>query len=285
MQTFKEYLEEAILKPWKEKEIDAKKLTKRLSETHSNWLSAVTNGGLLFRGQHDLFKEVRQINPAKGFRSSRDTNNIYQLAMDISPAMKDYPSRGKSLICSTSPGDAGGYGYTYALIPANGAKIAVSEESDFLEQTIHDSIVSDEIRAFGADLQGLARDCGLKKESFESASELNKAFSKLKPKKFVDALVARASNTIGSGAAAMLLKEFEQNVNNRFDYLAADSMSPLQLDLRLVPYGSFHSDKPVECWVSSKCLMIPMPIFKSMMQELDKSGHEIYRKYSYLGQS
>jgi hypothetical protein len=283
MLTFKEYLEEAILKPWKEKDIDTKKLTKRLSETHSNWLSAVTNGGLLFRGQHDIYGEVRQINPAKGLRSSRDTNNIYQLAMDISPAMKLYPSRGKSLICSTTPSGASTYGYAYALIPENEAKIAVSEEGDFLEQTIHDSIVADEIRAFGPDLQGLVKDCGGKvKDTFETAAELNKIFSKLNAKKFTTALVARASNTIDSGAEAMLLKEFERNVNNRFDYLAADSMSPLQLDLRLAPYGSFLSDKSVECWVSSKCLMIPMKIFKGMMQELDKSGHEIYRKYASM---
>lgn len=282
MLTFKEYLEESILKPWKEKDIDTKKLTKKLSETHSHWLSAVTNGGLLFRGQHDLIKEVRQINPAKGLRSSRDTNNIYQLAMDISPAMKDYPSRGRSLICSTTPTGASTYGYAYALIPANDAKVVVTEEADFLEQTIHDSIVADEIRSFSADLGGLAKDCGVKKEEYTSAAELNKIFSKLNAKKFTMALVARASNTVDPGAQAMLLKEFERNVHNRFDYLAADSMSPDQLDLRLVPYGSFLSNNSVECWVSSKCLMIPMPIFQGMMRDLDKSGHKIAHKYAQL---
>ena len=71
-------------------------------------------------------------------RMSQNTPNYYTLMMDNtwpeqvkSEFGLEYPTRGKSIICSTSPGKAQGYGDVYRVIPLDpSAVIAATSEGD-----------------------------------------------------------------------------------------------------------------------------------------------------------
>jgi hypothetical protein len=144
MQSFKQYLnEEREPVGW---EVDSKlapeEIVEQLDQHCKEGLKAITNGGLLFRG-FGTFKlgKIVQVDSTNSFRTSKDTNNLYQSMMDASEALKQYPSRSKAIICSTS--------YSYAsetfsansnsarvVIPFDNTVIACSNSPDFFGEKI-----------------------------------------------------------------------------------------------------------------------------------------------------
>lgn len=88
----------------------------------------------LFRGHVSITTDFGIVNPKKHERESANTSNFYTLLMDNLPQWKDYPKRGKSLICSNS--EEGAYGDSsnkFLVLPVDNAKIGVCSEYDFWE--------------------------------------------------------------------------------------------------------------------------------------------------------
>ena len=140
MISFKQYLDyqlsEAIVKPWSSDAIDVEKAIASLNENAKDGLRAISNGGLLYRGFRDkLSSDFLLLDSSVGRRTSKDTDNMYQLMMDESKALRNYPSRSESFICSSSLDHAKNYGgdSTYVMVPLDGTKVAQLAYNDIFK--------------------------------------------------------------------------------------------------------------------------------------------------------
>lgn len=71
------------------------------------------------------------VEPTKGVRKSRNTQNYYTWLIDNSPRWAEYPKRSEGLICSTSFNTANSFGRGFAVVPEDNAKFGVSPGADF----------------------------------------------------------------------------------------------------------------------------------------------------------
>ena len=148
MISFKEFLTERIITPWEIEHPDVGEAISILNKNCKSGLAAIASGSLLYRG----FKRLKSgesgftiIDTANAERTSKDTNNLYQLMMDTSSAFRCYPSRSNSLICSTDVYTASVYGDTYVIFPFDGTLLAVSKQSDFIEQLMLNPLSNDKL--------------------------------------------------------------------------------------------------------------------------------------------
>lgn len=63
-------------------------------------------------------------------RKSRNTSNYYTLLLDNLPSWRQYPRRGRSIICSSGYEKADAYGEVFYVFPVDGAKIGVCSDRD-----------------------------------------------------------------------------------------------------------------------------------------------------------
>lgn len=86
----------------------------------------------IYRGIEGASFDFGYVNPKKFTRTSTDQadGNIYTLLLDNLPAWSEYPKRSKSIICSTSSGQASTYGRTYVVIPYDNAIFGVCPDND-----------------------------------------------------------------------------------------------------------------------------------------------------------
>jgi hypothetical protein len=195
MITFKQYLSEdavseAVLKKWKFKEVEVATAIKLLNSRAKNGLNAIQNGGLIYRGFknfHDHKNKAFMImDSSTGTRTSKDTNNIYQLLLASSNAMRDYPDRGKSFICTTDINSASGYGTPVVMVPFDGTKIAVSEHADYFDQVFDSPVYSGTPNNMGG-FSPFLKSVGIKtvKAQFTDATAINKALAKMTPEQLL----------------------------------------------------------------------------------------------------
>lgn len=136
MKTFKQYLlEDTVkIKAWSEVDIDEVSAINYLNANCKTGLEAIKSGQMLYRGFEGGTTDFKIIDPSTGERTSRDSNNLYQLMFDASDALADYPKRSKSLICSTNYDVATVYGDVYAVFPHDDTKVAIAATSDLFSQ-------------------------------------------------------------------------------------------------------------------------------------------------------
>jgi hypothetical protein len=87
-----------------------------------------TNGGNRYGRKDDSYYRTGtaiSIDPSKHKRFARNTSSLYTTMMDESEDWKDYPSRSKSIICSSSKERSLAYGDTFRVIP-------LEENSEFV---------------------------------------------------------------------------------------------------------------------------------------------------------
>ena len=141
MLTFKDFLRDPqlleatlISKKWKVTDLDVKKAIDFLNKNCKDGLKAIANDGVLFRGFKSApanMNTMVMIDSTKALRTSRDSNNLYQLMFDTSESMADVPSRSSSFICSTSKFTASEISSNvYAMIPVDNTMVAVSSVPD-----------------------------------------------------------------------------------------------------------------------------------------------------------
>lgn len=137
MKTFKEFLSEETLriKSWDEKDVGEEQAIKEINAHCHDALKAFSTGAFLFRGLESELK-FRKVDSSTGTRTSRDTNNIYQLLFDSSSDFSGYPKRSKSMICTNDLHVAKIYGKPHLVLPYDGTKLAISSRHDFIRQKI-----------------------------------------------------------------------------------------------------------------------------------------------------
>jgi hypothetical protein len=192
---FKEFLTERIIKGPTVNKVEVEAAIDFLNKHCKDGLEAIKNDSVLYRG------EGRSITGAKGFAlvdtsslvrtSQSQLDNAYQIAMDASTQLSNFPSRNRCLICSSSERTAmnystwtGGNRNIYAVIPVDGTKIAVSKESDFIHQHVKSPLYKmNNVTDFGNDLVEivatiLGRDVDKKKFSKLTINAFNGIFAK-----------------------------------------------------------------------------------------------------------
>ena len=266
MTTFKEFLSEKIIKKWNSKPLEIDKAINILNKHCSNGLKAIANGGILYRGDAKINGNFEIIDPSVGIRTSRDTNNLYQLMMDSSSALDDYPSRSKSLICHTKFEGAEFYKNPRVIIPFDDVPIVVSSSDDFIHMLIKNPFCEGSffLREFSIHL-GLLLD--IKSKKFVNATELDN---------YPDIIWALGKALILRNAE---LDEFKKIIGKDKPFTKASSliMTPENLKIHLLKSGD-ELPKNVECWFSGKCLSISLDMFGRILFQMKLSGMPISKE-------
>lgn len=320
MISFKQYLEEAIISKWSTTDLNLEECINLLNAHCKDGLKAITTGGLLFRGfdgekQPNLYHLIDTTNAV---RTSRDSNNLYQLGMDNAEALSEFPKRSHSLICSANPYTAGLYAVHHPLvvIPFDGAKIAVSKQSDFLRDThvshniFGDDGIDDMLDSLSdifyelrvrPDAKNQYVDYSLlekKLASISSAALLfeilanldidldNSTYDIINGDDEVKTRIQEFENYLKSGKCknkniVNLFNRLENNKNNKFAALLSDLLTPAKLGLTLVTFGN-ALPKDGECWVTGKAILLEFKTFLEIIKELKKSKFPIHPRYKDL---
>ena len=184
MLTFKSFLTEKFIKPWDTKKTTLQGVIDFLNANCKDGITAVANGGLIFRGVTNLGKEYYIQDSSGGVRTSKDSNNAYQLLMDNSSALSGYPSRSNSFICTSSPEYASQFGKVYVMIPIDGTNIACADSDDFFGiYTNTGAFAGRSIEELSELLGLLFSKLGAKPSSgkFTNMQQINEALSKFTP--------------------------------------------------------------------------------------------------------
>lgn len=187
MISFKDFLAETAIVKWKADPVEVKKVIAYLNANCRDGLKAISTGGILFRGfRKDMKDSYVIMDSSKAVRTSKDTNNLYQLMMEASEAFKGYPKRSNSFICTTSHIGAKRYGNVYAMIPFDGTKIAVVDSHDIFYIFFTSDIIDDDISVedLSANMGRTLAALGIKRETkngFLSGSAIDAALSKFSP--------------------------------------------------------------------------------------------------------
>ena len=126
-----------IKQKWKTDQLSVEKAIDLLNVNCKRSLKDIARGTILWRGMNDIGK-VASLDSSKAHRTSKDTNNLYQLAMETSASMKNVPFRSRSFICASDGKNAMSYGEIYAIFPYDDTTIAISDTSDFITTFLND---------------------------------------------------------------------------------------------------------------------------------------------------
>jgi hypothetical protein len=204
---------------------------------------------------------IRVVDSSTGIRTSKDTNNFYQLMMDSSTALKDYPSRSNSLICSTSYNTADNYvrhnGKTYAVFPFDGTDIVESDQDDFINTVVNVLGVEESLQYIDMYLFR-AFDMDVRKASITSLDQLEKAIKE---------------------PGGSLFREFKAKHNGQvFQTIANKYFTPKSLELQLKKAGD-RLDRDRECWFSGKAVLIEAKVFGRVLGEMNRLGMPVAHEY------
>lgn len=185
MITFKQYLEEAIISKWDVKDTSVKKAIVYLNANCKDGLKAIKNNAVLFRGSSlRTEKGFAIIDSSTGARTSRDSNNMYQLMMDNSSALSAFPKRTHSLICTTDIDKAALHGNVNIIIPIDGTQLALADANDFFNNQIRSNLYSGDIEDLSSYMGQIALIFGanaITKFGYVDIKAVNAAFSKYGP--------------------------------------------------------------------------------------------------------
>lgn len=165
MITFKQFLQEEVKRTWAvnviEQTGDADAMLRVLDSLVPDWKKSIfTDNGMLWRGFAELPAKAGatvSIDTRGSCRTSKDTNNIYQVMMDASVKMQDFDSRSESIIVTSNITAAGLYidngpsDHIYAIFPINVKHLVCSAKDDFIDTSI---------MPFATDINALTRYLG-----------------------------------------------------------------------------------------------------------------------------
>jgi hypothetical protein len=319
MQTFKQFLSEAIVKSWSSYNVLTDDAINLLNTHCKDGLKAIANNGLLYRGDKSFSGDFVSLDLSDMVRTSRDSNNLYQLMMDNSTSLSSFPKRSNSLICSTSVTGARNYSTNvYAIIPYDNTMIVVGEQDDFPETKYASGMFKNiSLNDFGYALGGpgtcflsvlrIDRNAG---NQYTDLAKIDSALSKATPEEIYLAMHAGYNLADKAGCAlsrddfpksyrdtfemflgkpsllvmtslANYIKTAKLTVqqnrllnylkalpkNERFSTIMNDSMTPENLELSLVRYGS-KLPTQAEVWFSGKAIAIKLDIFNDIQKQL-----------------
>jgi hypothetical protein len=198
--TFKQYLEEAsnVQQKWAQKPLTTKAAVAMIEKHCSDSLAAFLKGDGIFRGFGGSAKgDAMYIDSSGSFRTSKDSNNLYQLAHDASTHSMHIPSRSNSLICTTDHGTADSYakGHAYAIFPYNGTPVGISDDADFFGQSVNSVLLGShssvtEVTDYLTDIMTAF---GLKKTKYDDIDVLDAKLAEIDTQRFAFFAAIKAS--------------------------------------------------------------------------------------------
>lgn len=214
-----------------------------------------TKGNGIFRGVQSMDKETLYVKPSKHIRSSRNTENYYTWLLEFLPSWEKYPKRSRSIICSSDPRSADGYGTVYEVIPKNEALIGVCPESDFwrsfprimIRWGIYD------MDYFNSRLSELCSIFGIKLEDITDREGFKNNLDKLPVDK------SRLLDSIKSWNwdKRKVISDLEQNFHGNWIEYFDDLFDPEINGFTLQQAFQFHiNGKAREVWTDSDCVLL-----------------------------
>jgi len=195
---FEEKRPRNVVRPWRVKKLDVEGAIALLNKHCRESLKDIATGNVMWRGFRDLPApgSVAVIDPSKGIRRSRDSENIYQVGMDASEAFRGYPARSRSLICTGSYSFAQKIaGDVRVALPFDGSAVAVSTKEDFFNSPTGLKTVS--ITSLDDGLHRLLRDLDLMPTVVVSAKQLDVLLKDISPHAVVFGLTEEFTFEIG----------------------------------------------------------------------------------------
>lgn len=254
-------------------------------EKNPKVLDALEIGHVLWRGMTYDAGDF-SISSSRGTRrTSRETSNIYQILMDASDALKEYPSRSESMICSTSLLSAKEYashGLIYMVLPLGNPTLAVSDDRDFIYTHIKidnkgSKQTTRKIAGIDSSIQRILNNLGIKsqteKDKFLSIEQLDSDLSKfdLSDPDIENDLVS-LSRTPDEDIIIDLMQKLPPN--KIMSSLSNTIMTPERLRLHKASFGS-ALPHDVEVWFSGEALFLKTKAFLRIVDELESKGHKI----------
>lgn len=297
--TFKQYLEEKVVTPWRDDELSVENAIKLLNKHCKNGLKAVENGDILFRGfGGKRTTPFSVLDTTNSERTSRDFSGAYQIALENSEAYSHLPSRSRSLICSTSYASAKGYSGSSnpsIIIPFDGTDIASADVYDFISMPLKGTSLR--VNNVDSQFKRFCRSIGAANvdDKFlqSSAEEIKKALKKHTPfylaAMFLIApgdavlfryLTAAGKKIVQSGDVNKLNEEhvkpeFYEFVRifetpNRLKAVSSALFPKNSLNVKLIPFGE-HLE-PGECWFSGKCIVLSKEMYNAIVKQMKANG-------------
>ena len=288
MISFKEFLSEAAIKKWDVQKTSLEGIIKLLNAQYKDGLKAIANGSVLYRGFGNMGKKesagYKIIDTSNAIRSSRDTNNLYQLCVDHSSALAQYPKRSNSLICSTRMSGADSFGEINVIIPIDGTKVAVCASKDMFDTMIESSCYSDSnVESFGDYLKSALTTLKFPKQAqYLRIEPIDEFMKDINPSRIAEVF---DTYNFDMGAIQKLTNNCAED--KKMTAVASAVMTPKSLDLKLLPYGgvlptsgdgSGHEMNGNEAWFSGKAVAIDLETFAGILIEMKKLGMPIGKK-------
>jgi hypothetical protein len=291
-------LNEAVVKAWRKRtllnksehfnEKDIVSATDALLKHCPGFLSALKNGGIIYRGSSKSSRDLSSprapklsyIDSSTGIRTSKDTDNVYQLMMAISRPLNKagIPDRSKSLICSTSLTSASSYGAVSVVVPVgknSSSLITFCDKRDFLNRDVNFfgrevplDYLSDKLFVFMNRVGTHTLPLANRYESVVSLHQFQETIAKAPIDDVIDAFVRTFPN-----ASVTYIREFvTRNHSNLTQAIADEVFTPDSLNLSVANYGDKLPESK-ECWFSGKAFLVPIELFKAVVIEI-KSREE-----------
>jgi len=191
----------------------------------------------IVRGMNPFEKGYGLIHGAAGGRVSANTSNHYTVILDaLLP--KEYPRRGKSIICANWANRkyAGGYGVPYAIVPYDGVTIGVCPDRDIFGAEV----------TLGTQTRPIYRWNYFYGDNDITAASFPKLLSDFK------ALLDRRDLW---GLEAKTLKETLAKAYSEPFKLATTATSEI-----------YNDGKEHELWIGGKCIAVDMMLYRSVMR-------------------
>lgn len=228
MKTFKQFLAEEVI-PWTISDCSEERLFVLLNgecKKHVDTLLDKRAG--FFRGDRSWKSDYFILDTDGMHRDSKATNNFYQMCMDNDAELSKFPSRSKSIICSTSSSTARSYGdkNIFMMLPLNDAIVTASKVRDLLFFKFKPVFGYSSADDFNSAFSGLAKIAGVPPSDGNygrgnaSFDRCQKAISKLTDDRFLFSIstpiigntlsdAARAAATQVRIHIAQLVEDFE----------------------------------------------------------------------------
>lgn len=293
------------IKP-KTEELSVEQTIEYLNKYCKDGLKAISTGGLLLRGMPKSgIEKMAVVDTSNMLRTSKDSDNFYQLAMDTSPILKNFPKRSNSFICTTSITTASSYGlsdqfHIMLIIPVDGTKVAVANKPDIFSSKI---VIL---------LKGLASIIRLfryikpTKGKFESLAPFDKVLKSMTRAQMIIDLFKRFAGYSSITSTSTLKSHFGiEDINNISDEIVVKAVDELarkdlskdlkgavlelllaepaerlqrsidaiikanRSNLSLVQFGE-KIPSASECWFSGKAVCMKLSFAKKVLAEIDR---------------
>lgn len=231
-------------------------------------IASYNRGDILYRGSpaegEYLYYDTSNSPP----RRSRNTSNYYTYIIDNAPQWKSYPKRSMSLICTTSPVKARGYGETYNVFPYDSAPIGMVTSNDFWDGFTPMLGKGMDLNHLNWALESLFNTAmiDLNDESYYDMVESFKEFDDMIFNGPYDAddmflkILRGSSERVGWTDGYLDTKDMLKFLQNL--------LAPANNGVRLLSIGDKLKCKKCECWTSYKSILVRSDLTPEIINEI-----------------